>query len=145
MRNDEKIEIPLVNIERNPMVVAISVLISGIIVFWAYTLLVKVNPWGFMVMVPGAFISFQSLWFLLNPFALIFKERIEFKQSLFNTKIRYYIDIKKITETKSGKLYITYNDDEVEALNVFGIKNTQVALLKSELEKFIQNSIAERL
>lgn len=145
MRNEDKIEIPLLNIERNPLLLITSVLLSGIIVFCSYVLFSAMNPWGFMVMIPGAFLSFQTLWLLLNPFALIYKDRIEIKQSLFRNKIRYFVDIKKISATKNGKLYITYNDDDMEALNTFGIKHTQIVTLKSEIEKFVLASIATRV
>jgi hypothetical protein len=137
VRNEEKIEIPLISIERNPVLLLGSLAISLILVFIGYSLLKDVNPWGFMVMIPAAFLSFQTIWFLMNPFALIFNNRFEIKQSLFRNKIRYYSDIKKFTQSKSGKFYITFFDDDVELLNVFGIKKAHSAMLHSELNKFV--------
>lgn len=134
MKKEEKV---LQNIERNPVYLLLATLISAGIIYAGYALLISVNPWGVMVLVPGAVLAFQCLWWLLNPFAQVFEDKIEIKQSLFHNKDRYFIDLKRVTETKSGKLYITYNDDEIESLNLFGIKPSHVSLLKSELEKYV--------
>ena len=96
MRKKEVDQVPVLNIERNPIVLITSVLISALIVYFGFSLLKSVNPWGFIVMIPAAILSFQSLWFLLNPFAIIFEDRIEIKQTLFQYKEHYFIDIKKI-------------------------------------------------
>jgi len=137
----EKEEKPLQHIERSPLFLLISVLISTAIVFAGYNLLKNTNPLGFIVLVPGAILSFQSLWWLLNPFALVFEDKIEIKQSLLHHKYRYFVDLKRVSESKKGKIYITYNDDEMEGLNLFGIKASHVSLLKSEMER----SVAENL
>ena len=137
MRNKEKDEIPLLNIERSPLILIISVLISMSIVYLGYVLLKDVNPWGFIIMIPAAIFSFQSLWLLLNPFAIIFRDKFTIRQSLFHHKDHYFIDIKKITKNKNGGLYITYKDDEVEKIGLFGIKNSHIQLLKIEVEKLI--------
>jgi hypothetical protein len=137
VRKKEVDQVPILNIERNPIFLITSVVISALIVYFGFSLLKSVNPWGFIVMIPAAILSFQSLWFLLNPFAIIFEDRIEIKQTLFQYKEHYFIDIKKITENKKGRLFITYKDDEVEPIRLFGIKTGHVQLLKKEIEKFI--------
>ncbi|MBL7932972.1 MAG: hypothetical protein JNL60_13775 [Bacteroidia bacterium] len=144
MKSDKKEDLPLVNIERNPLFLLVSSLLTGVIVFYAYSLLKAVNPWGFMVMVPAAVLAFQTLWWLLNPFAEIYHDRIEIKQSLFQDKVRYFVDLKKINSTKKQSLYITYNDDEQEELNLFGIKSSHLPLMKSEMEKFVLESMNAR-
>lgn len=144
MKNIEKEEIALVNIERSPLFLLIAVLISLLIVLYGYILLKDVNPLGFLVMIPGSILSFQALWWLLHPFARVFADKIEIKQSLLHHKYRYFVDVKRISESKKGVIYITYNDDEMEALNLFGIKSSQVPLLKSELEKFVSENIKTR-
>lgn len=144
MKNIKKEEIPRLNIERNPLFLLISVLISAFIVFLGYQLLKDVNPLGFLVLIPGSVLSFQSLWWLLNPFALVFDDRLEIKQSLLHHKYRYFVDVKKISASKKGKLYLTYNDDEIEVLNLFGIKSSQISLLKAEMERSISESIKAR-
>ena len=140
----EKEEKPLQHIERSPLFLSISVLISAIIVFFGYTLLKNVNPWGFIVLIPGSILSFQSLWWLLHPFAIVFEDKIEIKQSLLHHKYRYFVDLKRISESKKGKIYITYNDDEMEGLNLFGIKPSHVSLLKSEMEKSVSENMKAR-
>ena len=144
MRNEAEIEIPLVNIDRNPLFLLISVIISTVILYFGCSLLQNVNGWGFIVLIPGTIISFQTLWLLLNPFALVYSDKIEIKQSFFHHKFRYFVDIKKIIETKNGKIYITYNDDEVEAINLFGIKASHLTLLKTEIEKSVNENIKTR-
>ena len=145
MRNVEKEEVPLLNIERNPLVLITSALICAAFVYSGYTLLRDVNPWGFIVLIPGSVLFFQTLWFLVNPFALVFDNKIEIKQSFFHSqKMRYYIDIKKVNESKNGRIYITYNDDETEKLSLFGIKSSHTGILRAEMEKFVAAELQKR-
>jgi hypothetical protein len=137
VRNKEKQEIALVNIERNPAIMIISVVITAATAFETYRLFKAMDPWGFVILTPAAVIAFQTLWLILNPFALVFKDKIEIKQSFFHSKDRYFTDIKHIVKNKKGKIYITYHDDEIERVNLFGIKNSHVELLKAEVEKHI--------
>ena len=137
MRNEEKIEIPLINIERSTLLIITSFLFSSVILLIGYIVLIDFNPFGFLIMIPGFFMAFQSLWIVLHPFTLIFADRFEIKQSLFRNKIRYFIDIKQVKQGPNGKLYITFNDDEIEKLNLFGIRKNHKQLLKSEIEKAI--------
>jgi hypothetical protein len=141
MEKEEKV---LQNIERDPKFLIISILISSIIVFLGYNMLKNMNPWGFIVLVPGSIFSFQSLWWLLHPFAQVFEDKIEIKQSLLHHKYRYFVDLKRVSESKKGKIYLTYNDDDMESLNLFGIKPSHVSLLKSEMEKFVSESLKIR-
>lgn len=85
-------------------------------------------------MIPAAVLFFQCLWWIVNPFALIFEDRIELKQSMFHNGVFYFTDIKKITENKKGKVFIVYTDDETEPLNLFGIRASHISLLKSAVE-----------
>jgi len=144
VKNIEKEETPLQYIERNPIFLLISVGISVLIILIGYTMLKNMNPWGFIVLVPGAILSFQSVWWLLHPFALVFEDKIEIKQSLLHHKYRYFVDLKRVSESKKGKIYITYNDDEMEALNLFGIKASHVSLLKSEMERSVIENMKHR-
>jgi len=137
VRNREKEEIPLLNIERNPLVIVVSLLVSAISIGFAYYLLKDINPFGFLAIIPAGLISFHTLWYMLNPFAIVFKDKITIRQSLFHHKDHYYIDIKKITQHKNGKLYITFKDDEVEVMRLFGIKTSHLMLVKNQVEKHI--------
>lgn len=137
MRNKEKEETPLANIERNPIIVISSVMLSAALAYETVQLFKAMNPWGFMLAAPTAIICLQTLWLILNPFAIVFKDRLEIKQSFFHHKDCYFIDIKQIARNKKGKIYITYHDNEIERINLFGIRNSHVDLLKAEVEKHI--------
>ena len=137
MKNSKDYETPLINIERSPTSLIIVIAISSLIVWFAYYLLAQINPWGFLVMVPAAIFSFQLLWMLLNPFAQVFEDRVEIKQSLFSNKLWYFIDIKSISENSKGSIYVKYKDDEVEPMKLRGIKRSHLPVLKSEISKRI--------
>ncbi len=144
MRNPEKEQLPLLNIERSPLFLGTTVLLSVLIVFFGYKLLEAMNPWGFVVMVPAAILSFQTAWWLLNPFAEVYDNRVEIKQSLFHDKIRYFVDITKTELRPKANLIITYNDEEVESLNLFGIKGSQLKTIQSEIDKSVKESLKTR-
>jgi hypothetical protein len=137
VKNSEEIETPQLNIERDPLMLLIIVVVSVGLVISDYLLFKAFNPWGFFVLLPASILSFQALWLLLHPFALVFDNRFEIKHSLFSNKMHHFIDIKKLSVAKDGKLYITYKDDEVEPLKLFGIRKSHIELLKSEIEKRI--------
>ena len=104
----------------------------------------EVNPIGFFLFVPTLFFSFQTLWYLLNPFAILFEDKLEIKQSLFHNKFWHYVDIKNVGLVKEGSFRITYNDNEIEKMNLVGIKTTHKELLREELNKQIVLSLAKR-
>src|SRR4051812_32243148 len=102
----------------------ISSILTIIFGAFAWFLLKDVNPAGLMMLVPAAFALYYTIWLFLNPFALFYEGRVEIKQTLFHNQQRFFIDIKKVSHDSKGHLYITYNDDEVEKLNLSGIKKT---------------------
>lgn len=137
-------ERPLLIIERNPVFLYGFIGISILITYIGCELLKDVDPLGFIVLVPAAILVFQSLWLILNPFAHVYEDKIEIKQSLVHHKFRYFVDIKKVAPARRGSLYIIYNDDEVELLNLYGIRHSQMARLQSEMEKQVSASIKTR-
>lgn len=137
MKNYEEIEIAKVNIERNPVILTIFWITGLSLAYLDYYLFKMFNPWGFLVLVPASAICFQALWFMLHPFALVFDDRVEVKYSLLKNKLWQFVDIKKITEGKDGKLYVTYKDGEVDLMNLRGIKKSDLPVLRSEIEKQI--------
>ncbi len=137
MKNVEREETPVLQLDRDPVLLVFFVLLTCVFIYFTYTLFVNFSPWGFLLMVPTGFVSFQTLWFILNPFALLFEDKLEVKQSLFQNKRFYFIDIKKLSESKKGKLYITYTDDEMKPLSLFGINKNHVSKLKEEISKKI--------
>lgn len=144
MRNKEKDEIALVNIDRNPLVLLLSIGISTILDYFAYTFILDLNPWGFILMVPAVFLSFQTIWLLLTPYAMLFDDKLEIKRTLFSNKMLFFVDVKKVGSFKKGSLFISYNDDEVAKINLFGIKASQVNTLRAELEKHVTLTLNKR-
>lgn len=144
MRNKEKDEIALVNIDRNPLVLLTSIALSTVLDYLAYTFILDLNPWGFVIMIPATFLSFQTIWLLLTPYAMVFDNKLEIKRTLFSNKMLFFTDVKKVGNVKKGSLFISYNDDEVDKINLFGIKASQVTTLRSELEKHVTITINKR-
>lgn len=136
MKNSEEYETPKLNIERDPLLLLALTVLSAGLVLWDYLLFSAINPWGFLLMVPAAILSFQVLWLFLHPFALVFDNRFEIKHSLFSNKMHHFVDIKKLSES-GGQLYITYTDDDIEKLNLFGIRKSHLDLLKAEIQSHI--------
>ena len=144
MRNKEKDEVALVNIDRNPLTLLLSIGISTLLVYLSYTNILDVNPWGFIIMVPATILSFQTIWMLLTPFAMVFEDKLEIKRSLFRNKMLFFVDIKKVGSIKNNNLFITYNDDELAKIPLFGIKTSQLVTLRSELEKHVNLVLRKR-
>ncbi len=137
MRNKEKDEIALVNIDRNPLVLLTSIALSTVLDYLSYTFILDLNPWGFVLMIPATFLSFQTIWLLLTPYAMVFDNKLEIKRTLFSNKMLFFTDVKKVGNIKKGSLFISYNDDEIDKINLFGIKGSQADTLKTELEKHV--------
>lgn len=144
MKKLEKIEAPLVNIERNPLMMLLWVVVNAAIVYLTYFFFKQMNPWGFIVMIPSVIMSFLTLWLLLNPFAIFFEDKLELKQTFFNNSVLYFIDVKEVVDVKNGKLKIIYNDDDKDAFIIYGIKTSHKELLKKHLETFVSESIQSR-
>ena len=144
MKNNEPEEVPVASIERNPWLLAASFLTSAVFIFWGYLLLKDVNPAGMLVMIPGGIFGFQSLWFLLHPFALIYADKVEIRQSFLHHRTRYFVDMKETHLAEKGGIYITYNDDEIERLNLFGIRESQKNFLDSHFKAQITSSLQKR-
>ena len=144
MRNKEKEEIALINIDRNPLILLLSTGISTLLDYLAYTFILDLNPWGFVMLIPAVFLSFQTIWLLLTPYAMLFDDKLEIKRTLFSNKMLFFVDVKKVGAVKKGSLFISYNDDEVAKINLFGIKISQVDTLRSELEKHVTLTINKR-
>jgi len=144
VKKDESDEIVLLNAERSPVFLIIFVLSALLVVYASWLLLKEFNPWGFIVAIPAAILSFQSLWLLLNPFAKIYNDRFEIKQSFVHRKARYFVDIKKVSLQTNGKLYITFNDDEVERISVVGIRASHLNIFAEKIKDFVAKSLSQR-
>lgn len=144
MKKQQKEEIPLINIERSPVILILWVLFNAGLVYSTYLLFSIINPWGFILMIPTVIMSFLTLWLLMNPFAVFFEDKLEFRQSFFNNSTLYFIDVKKVIDVKGGKLKIIYNDDDLDAFVLYGIKSSHAELLKKSLENFVSESLQKR-
>jgi hypothetical protein len=137
-------EMPLINIERNPVLLTIWVVLNAALLYATYLLFVDINPWGFILMTPAAVMSFLTLWLLMNPFAVFFDDKLEFRQSFFNSSTIYFIDIKQVVDVKKGRLRIVYNDNDLDTFVLYGIKSSHTELLRKSLEGFVNENISKR-
>lgn len=149
MRKKEKEEIPLAYIERNPLVIVTSILLTVGMVYLTFQNVfnkevMDVNPFAFMLSVPTLILFFQSLWFILNPFGIIYEDKIEIKWFMMNKRSWYFIDFKKTLGFEKGSLIAVYNDDEAFKISLFGIKSSHKELLRREIDKKILESMARR-
>lgn len=149
MNNKKKEDVPLVNIERNPLVLMASVLLTAGLVFLTFQTIFnkeawEVKPLAFFLFVPTLVIFFQTLWYLVNPYAIIFEDKLEVKKSMFQNKFWHYVDIKQVSELKKGNFKIVYNDDEVERMDLFGVRGSHRSLLREELNKQVGISLQKR-
>lgn len=130
----------MVNIERHPLVLIVSLGITGLLAWYNVSLFSVMHPLGFVIMTPTVILAVQSLWLILTPFAMVYADRVEFRQSFFHQKRRYFIDLKRTAINRDGKFYIVYHDDEVERLHLFGIRPSHVQLLKTELDRSVTSA-----
>lgn len=75
---------------------------------------------------------------------MLFDDKLEIKRSLFSNKMLFFVDVKKVGNIKKGSLFISYNDDEIDKINLFGIRTSQTATLISELEKHVTITLNKR-
>jgi hypothetical protein len=141
VKNEQKEEVALLNIERSiPLLLTVAALMV-LDLYISYTMLVAQHPFGFIAGIPGIILAFQLLWLSLHPFAIIFEDRFEITQSFIHKKQRYFTDIKKVTPRQRGHFYITFNDDEIEKINLFGIRGSHYEKMTRLLaEKIAANS-----
>jgi hypothetical protein len=140
----QKEEIPLKYFERSYLLLGICVLITGCFGYWAYTLVIDVNAWGFVVGIPAVVSGFQTLWLILNPFAVIYEDKFEVKQSVIHNKIWHYIDIKNVSELNNKGFQITYNDDDIESVSIAGIRPSHRAEFRDTVNHHVCKSLVER-
>ncbi|MBS1652218.1 MAG: hypothetical protein JSU07_09435 [Bacteroidetes bacterium] len=144
MKSKEKVHQPIFNIERSISYILISLAFSALLCYLAYSNLLgkeadMVKPLAFFLPLPALFISFNTLWMLINPFAVFYKNKFELKQWLFSNKEFYFIDVKKAYVNSKGYLIITYNDDEFEKIKLIGIRSSHAKLIESEFNKMLAN------
>lgn len=142
MKNIE--EEPKEYFERNILLV-ITVTASGLALDWlSIKLLLDVNPWGTATAIPGLILTLQAIWLIVNPYAVVYENRFEIKQTLMYNKEFYYLDAKAIGSKNSYSIKMTYNDGDLESLPLLGIRASHKQLFKDKLNEKISESVKHR-
>ena len=142
MKNKE--EEPKEYFERNILLVLI-VAVSGFFLDWlSITLLLDVNPWGTATAIPGLMLTLQGIWLIVNPFAIIYQDRFEIKQSLLYNKEFYYLDAKSMADKKTHSVQLIYNDGDLENFYLLGMRAAHKQLFKERLKEKIVESVKHR-
>lgn len=142
MKNNE--EEPKEYIERN-VVFVIAVLSIGLLLGWlCLYLLSEMNMWGILIGIPSIVMTLQGLWLLVNPYAIIYNDRFEIKQSLIYNNEFYYLDAKAIEGKNKTSFVMTYNDGDLKSLPLLGIRSSQKHFFLEKLKQHIFESVKGR-
>ena len=141
MKKAKEEDIPLQYFERSVGVVLLFVGITGLLAFLTYSFYKALNPLMFICGIPTIILFFQTIWILLNPFAVIYKDKFEMKKSMFSNKLWYFIDIKQVKEVNSGGFKILYNDDDVEQNSTFGVRVSQKKAFRDAVNHYVCKSL----
>lgn len=117
-----KEDIPLQYFERNVLFTLFFLGITGLLGFLTFSLWKNFNPMMFICGIPTTIMIFQTLWIMLNPFAVIYENKFEFKKTMFSNKQWYFIDIKSVSEVTASGFDIEYNDGDIERISTLGIR-----------------------
>lgn len=142
MKNKE--EEPKEYFERSIFLV-VTVAFLGLLLDWvSIKMLLDVNPWGSATAIPGLVITLQALWLILNPYAVVYENRFEIKQSLLYNKEFYYLDAKFIESSSSFSFNLVYNDGDFDKLPLLGMRESQKEKFKTRLVEKINESVKNR-
>lgn len=142
MKNKE--EEPKEYFERSILLV-VTVAISGLLIDWfSIKMLLDVNPWGSATAIPGLVITLQALWLIVNPYAVVYEDRFEIKQSLLYNKEFYYLDAKSINSKSSMSFNLVYNDGDSDKLPLLGMRASHKEKFKARLTEKINGSLKNR-
>lgn len=127
--------------ERNVLLVAIVLIVGLFLDYLSVSLLIDVNPWGAATAIPGLILTLQGLWLLVNPYAIVYNDRFEIKQSLIHSKIIYYLDLKDIDALKHQ---VVYNDEDRETLRLTGIRASHKNSFFNKIKEHVEISLKNR-
>lgn len=130
--------------ERNISLVIITTVSALLIDWFSIKMLLDVNPWGTATAIPGLMLTLQCLWFIVNPYAVVYENRFEIKQSLIYNKEFYYLDAKAVELQKSNSLQLIYNDSDAENLSLLGMRASHKQKFKDKLSEKIVESLKNR-
>ena len=142
MKNKD--EEPKEYFERNILLVIIVTATALGIDWLAIHMLIEVNPWGSAVGIPGLTLTLQALWLIVHPYAVVYEDRFEIKQSLLYNKEFYYLDAKAIDGKSKISLKIVYNDGDIDRLPLLGMRPSHKQLFRDKLAEKISESIKHR-
>lgn len=142
MKNNE--EEPKEYFERNILLVII-VTTGALALDWlAIKMLIDVNPWGSAVAIPGLTLTLQALWLIVNPYAVVYDDRFEIKQTLLYNKEFYYLDARAIDGKSNHSVQLIYNDGDIEKLSLLGMRASHKKQFKERLAEKINESLKNR-
>jgi len=139
-----KEEEPKEYFERDSILVVLVLLSSLVLDIISLNLLIDVNPWGSATAIPGLVLTFQALWLLVNPYAIVYEDRFEIKQSLIYNREFYFLDTKGIELTSMQSIQLVYNDGDVEKIPLFGMRTSHKLIFKDRLKEKIKLSLNNR-
>ncbi len=132
-----KEDIPLQYFERSVLFTLFFVGITGGLSFLTYSLWKDFNPMMFICGIPTVIMFFQTLWIMLNPFAIIYEDKFEFKKTMFSNKQWYFIDIKTVEEVNPKGFKIIYNDGDEEIVSTFGIRASHKKAFRDAVNHYV--------
>lgn len=142
MKNKE--EEPKEYFERNILLVT-GITITALLIDWiSIKMLLEVNPWGTATAIPGLILTLQGLWLIVNPYAVVYDNRFEIKQTLLYNKEFYYLDAKAVDGKNSNAVHLVYNDGDTDHLPLLGMRASHKQKFKERLAEKINESIKNR-
>lgn len=142
MKNKD--EEPKEYFERNILLVIIVTAAAVGLDWLAIHMLIDVNPWGSAVGIPGLTLTLQALWLIVHPYAVVYEDRFEIKQTLLYNKEFYYLDAKAIDGTSKISLKLVYNDGDTDRLPLLGMRPSHKQKFRDKLAEKINESMKKR-
>lgn len=136
-----KEDIPLQYFERNLLIIVFFLAFTAGFGFLTYKFFLDFNPLMFVCGVPTLILSFQTLWIVLNPYAIIFEDKFELKKTAISNKQWYFVDIKNVSEITPSGFDIEYNDGEIEHISTFGIRPSHKKKLRDTVYHYVCKSL----
>jgi hypothetical protein len=139
-----KDEEPKEYFERNILLVIIVTAVAVGLDWLAIQMLIDVNPWGSAVGIPSLTLTLQALWLIVHPYAVVYDDRFEIKQTLLYNKEFYYLDAKAIDGKSAIYLNLVYNDGDVDRLPLLGMRPSHKQKFREKLSEKISESVKHR-
>jgi len=130
--------------ERNILLILVILAIAAVLAYCSYLLFADFNPMGAFVGIPVLVLLFQALWMTLNPYAIVYEDRFDLKQSFFWNNQFYYLDLKAVSEVKGMFIYLTYNDGDITRIPLFGMRASHKANFRNKINQLVCKSLVER-